>query len=136
MMSIRKIAVVDDEEDITVMYTLMLTRAGYEVRTAENGKDFGALLADWVPDLAILDINMPEMSGTRAIELIIARGQFRALKFLVLGGDIQPEQKDWLDKMGIPHLSKPVNKTTMLEKIEHLKGVVPPYLALSFKKSS
>ena len=135
-MSIHKIAVVDDEEDITIMYSIMLTKAGYEVKSAENGKDFGALLADWVPDLAILDINMPEMSGTKAIEMILSRGQFKALKFLVLGGDIRPDEIAKLERMNVPHLSKPVSKQDLLNKIEELKSALPPYIALSLKKPS
>lgn len=59
----KKIMVVDDEEDIRITVGQVLEICGYEVIKAENGPDCLRKLAQGLPDLVILDIMMPGMSG-------------------------------------------------------------------------
>lgn len=64
-MSVRKkVLVVDDDPVIVNLLKLRLTKAGYEVFTAEDGKQGLVLAQENVPDLAILDLIMPEMDGS------------------------------------------------------------------------
>jgi CheY-like chemotaxis protein len=59
-----RILVVDDDESVRDVFTLMLREKGYEVATAENGFDALLKLKEVViPDVIISDLNMPEMSG-------------------------------------------------------------------------
>jgi len=70
----RRILVVDDDEGVRDVFTLMLREKGYEVATAENG--FDALLklkAVVVPDVIISDLNMPEMSGFEFLSVVRRR---------------------------------------------------------------
>ena len=59
----KKIMVVDDEPDILFTVGQMLELSGYEVIKAANGKDCLNKLNEATPDLVLLDIMMPEMSG-------------------------------------------------------------------------
>ncbi len=59
----KKVMVVDDEEDIRISVGQVLEICGYEVIKAENGADCLQKLAQGLPDLVILDIMMPGMSG-------------------------------------------------------------------------
>jgi CheY-like chemotaxis protein len=66
--------VVDDDESVREVFTVMLREKGYEVATAENG--FDALLklkGVAIPDVIILDLNMPEMSGFEFLSLVRRR---------------------------------------------------------------
>jgi CheY-like chemotaxis protein len=59
----KKVMVVDDEEDIRVSVGQVLEICGYEVIKAENGADCLQKLTQGLPDLVLLDIMMPGMSG-------------------------------------------------------------------------
>jgi DNA-binding response OmpR family regulator len=58
-----KIAVVEDETPIRELYRAKLTLSGYDVRTATNGVEGLKLAEEFQPDLILLDIRMPQMSG-------------------------------------------------------------------------
>lgn len=59
----KKVMIVDDEEDIRISVSQVLEVCGFEVIKAENGTDCLQKLEQGVPDLVILDIMMPGMSG-------------------------------------------------------------------------
>ena len=58
-----KILVVDDEENIRMLYQEELIEAGYEVETAKDAKDAEKKIEVFHPDLITLDIRMPGMDG-------------------------------------------------------------------------
>ncbi|HET97774.1 MAG TPA: sigma-54-dependent Fis family transcriptional regulator [Desulfurivibrio alkaliphilus] len=67
---VRKILVVDDEQNMRVALYEALSRGGYEVTVAENGRMALDLLAKAEPDLVITDIRMPEMDGIEMLRRI------------------------------------------------------------------
>jgi len=58
-----KILVVDDEFDIRIMLSEFLTMKNFIVKTAEDGLDALKIIDDFNPDLAIVDIKMPNIDG-------------------------------------------------------------------------
>jgi len=66
----KKILVVDDEADILELLTYNLTKEGYEVKTAENGKKAIEVAKTFEPDLMLLDIMMPVMDGVETCRTI------------------------------------------------------------------
>jgi DNA-binding response OmpR family regulator len=65
-----KVLVVDDDEDIRVLLTELLGRAGYEVDTAADGRTALRRLFESPPALVILDVTMPELDGYQTLERI------------------------------------------------------------------
>jgi DNA-binding response OmpR family regulator len=63
-----KIAIVEDEPSINEMYRMKLALEGFEVITAFNGEEGLALVKKHKPDLILLDIKMPVMSGDEMLE--------------------------------------------------------------------
>jgi len=61
--SLKRILVVDDEENTRIALTRLLSREGYEVNTAANGLEALSCLRDRPAELIITDLNMPEMNG-------------------------------------------------------------------------
>ena len=59
----RTILVADDDDDIRALVTLRLQRFGFEVVAAADGEQALALARDRCPDLAILDVTMPGLTG-------------------------------------------------------------------------
>ena len=79
-----RVLVVDDDAVVRQMQASVLVRAGYEVRSAENGLDALAQLREWHADLALVDINMPLMNGLVLIETLRADPVLRSTALLVL----------------------------------------------------
>lgn len=69
-----KILIVDDEQSILRLVSFNLEREGYTVFSAENGKDGLAATESIKPDLLILDVMLPGMSGFELLAIIRAKG--------------------------------------------------------------
>jgi two-component system, OmpR family, alkaline phosphatase synthesis response regulator PhoP len=65
-----KILLVDDEPDILEIVGYNLTQEGYQIFTAENGKEAVSKAKKHIPHLIIMDVMMPEMDGMEACEII------------------------------------------------------------------
>ena len=69
-METKKILVVDDEESMRHMLSLILKREGYEVLTAGGGKEALALVEGKLFDFLLLDVVMPEMGGLELLKAV------------------------------------------------------------------
>jgi len=69
---IRRILVVDDDECIRELLRLHLSRAGYEVELAEDAIAAGHALMRGLPDLMVVDVEMPYLSGLELVSIIRA----------------------------------------------------------------
>jgi DNA-binding response OmpR family regulator len=58
-----RILIVEDDPDVAAFEKLMLSRAGYDARIAETGKEGLELVREYRPDVVLLDIGLPDMSG-------------------------------------------------------------------------
>ena len=66
----KKILIVDDEENIRLLYKEELEEEGFLVELAENGEEALKKLSCFQPDLVTLDIKMPGMGGIEALKRI------------------------------------------------------------------
>jgi DNA-binding response OmpR family regulator len=66
----KKIAIIEDEHPIAKMYELKLANNGYDVAIATNGHEGYDLIKEMRPDLVLLDLRMPEMTGDELLEKI------------------------------------------------------------------
>src|SRR3990172_9383529 len=112
-MSARKIAVVDDDPSVRKLLDFQITRQwGHSVMTYEDGES-RLLGLDNAPDLVILDVMMPGMSGVEALRQIKQRDP--DLPVIVLSAQARVETAIELLKLGaLDYLSKPVD----LKKLE------------------
>ncbi len=70
----RRVLVVDDEENVRLALTTLLKKHGYEVEVAASGRDALELLGRFGPDFVLTDVRMPQMSGVDLLGEIKARG--------------------------------------------------------------
>src|ERR1051325_5361331 len=61
----KRILVVDDEQQITLVLRSGLTKHGYDVRVANEGEAALELFHAWTPDLVVTDLSMPNMNGLK-----------------------------------------------------------------------
>lgn len=79
-----KIAIVEDELPIQSMYRLKLEREGFEVAAASNGRTGLSLLEDFKPDLVLLDLRMPEMSGDELLSRLRSTEWGASMRVIIL----------------------------------------------------
>jgi DNA-binding response OmpR family regulator len=79
-----KIAIIEDDQAISQMYRFKFEAEGFDVQTAENGKLGLALLEDMKPDIALLDLMMPEMPGDEMLIQLRKTPWGKHLKVIIL----------------------------------------------------
>ena len=80
----KKILIVDDEPNIVAAIEFLLQRGGHEVLVARDGEKALEIIGGRVPDLVILDIMMPELSGFEVLEALRRDETTAALPVVVL----------------------------------------------------
>jgi len=68
-----KIAIIEDDAVINQMYRIKFEADGFDVQVADNGKTGVELVETFGPDIILLDLQMPEMSGDEALKKIRAQ---------------------------------------------------------------
>jgi CheY-like chemotaxis protein len=113
-----KIIVVDDENSSLIMVKAAL-RAEYDVSTAESGKDaLGLFYQGLVPQLILLDINMPDMGGWDTFERIKAIGGLHDTPIAFFTTSEDPKDIQKAREMGaVDYIKKPINKTELLNRV-------------------
>jgi DNA-binding response OmpR family regulator len=86
----RRVFVVDDDASIQGFLVDALADDGYIVRTATNGRDALAILREWRPDLILLDLMLPEMSGWEFRANQLAQPDVAAVPVIVLSAMRNP----------------------------------------------
>src|SRR4051812_43620367 len=79
-----EILVAEDDEDISAFLKEYLTIQGYSVRMAANGREALDILSTWRPDLIMLDVLMPVMSGLAFLKIRQADPVLRTIPVLVM----------------------------------------------------
>jgi DNA-binding response OmpR family regulator len=69
------VLVADDDQDILELIAFRLERAGYRILTASNGERALEIALEQRPDLAVLDVMMPRLTGLEVTERIRAEGE-------------------------------------------------------------
>ena len=99
------VVVVDDDERLLALARLALQKHGIRVSTAGTAQDAQRLIAADPPDLAILDIVLPDMSGWELLRLI--RDSDDCLVMLLSGRDSDIDKARGLDLGADDYLTKP-----------------------------
>lgn len=79
-----KIAIIEDDQAISQMYRFKFEAEGYAVETAENGKLGLELASKMRPDIILLDLMMPEMTGDEMLAKLRATDWGKDIKVIIL----------------------------------------------------
>jgi len=85
---VRRVLVVDDEENIRIVLRTLLRRHGYEVETAQSGEEALALVEGFGPDFVITDVKMPKMGGMDLLATLKAKGDLTTVIVMSAYGNL------------------------------------------------
>ena len=110
-----RVLYVEDEKDLQVLMTNMLQFLGYEVACADNGKLGVEKAGDWKPDIILMDVRMPVMSGPEAIAVLRSKPDTSTIPIYVLSAYNDAGTRDAAKKAGADNFfAKPID----IEKID------------------
>ena len=96
-----KIAIIEDDLAISQMYRIKFETDGYEVETAENGKQGLELCEKMKPEIILLDVMMPEMTGPEMLEKLRQTDWGANIKVLILTNMGEQEIPDVVKKYNV-----------------------------------
>ena len=137
-----KILAIDDQQSIRISVKKKLTELGYEVETANSNEDGILLYNSFNPDLVLLDMNMPEMSGYdevlyTGIEVVkfIRLFMRRDTPIIVMSGNTDESVINENYKLGVNHyLKKPASLEELAQRIEKIIGLPKQIQNLQLKE--
>jgi len=120
-MGIRRILVVDDSATERHMLKDLLTKAGYDVVSSENGEDAIAKARLLKPDLILMDVVMPGLNGFQATRAISRDPETKLIPVIMCTSKSQETDKIWGLRQGArDYVVKPVDRDELLAKISAL----------------
>jgi CheY-like chemotaxis protein len=120
--TLQRILLADDEPDILEISRIALeTVGGFEVLVCSSGKKLLERLSGFEPDLVIVDVLMPDMTGPEVFEEIRRRPEFDAVPVIYLTGVIQEEELEDLRETGVADvILKPFDPMTLADRINDI----------------
>ena len=96
-----KIAIIEDDQAISQMYRFKFEAEGYDVQTAENGKLGLELVQNMKPDIILLDLMMPEMTGDELLVKMRATAWGKDIKVIILTNMGEQEIPEAIKKLNV-----------------------------------
>jgi two-component system, cell cycle response regulator DivK len=117
----RKVLVVDDYDDAREMYAEYLEFLGYQVQTARNGQEAVDLARQSHPDVILMDLSLPVLSGWDATHTLKNDEKTRDIPVMALTGHVFATSSQKAKEAGCDDfVSKPALPDTVADKIQAL----------------
>jgi DNA-binding response OmpR family regulator len=120
---VKKVLIADDEPNIVVSLEFLMKQKGYLVRTVGDGEDALNAVAEFVPDLILLDVMMPRMSGYDLCQKVRENPAWHGIRILMLsakgrGIDVSKGIAVGADA----YVTKPFSTRDLVAKVQNLLG--------------
>jgi len=114
-----KILVVDDSTTNVVLLEAILDEKGYKIETALNAKEAYSIIEKDTPDLILLDLLMPKISGFDFLEEIRKNEKTAHTPVIVVSALTDEENVEKILKMGaVDFIKKPIDLQYLVERVE------------------
>ena len=129
----KKVLVVDDEPSIRKLLKVALGNRGFEVLEAENGLDAMGVIAAEKPDLVVLDVMMPTMTGHEVHDRLRQKPDTRELPILFLSaaGTFEEQHREIAADPFSDYLPKPFKPS---EVADHITAMLDPAKRAEFER--
>jgi DNA-binding response OmpR family regulator len=119
----KKILLVDDAETILMMERMMLSKGGYDFIIARDGKEAIEKALSERPDLILLDIIMPKLSGVEACKQLRLHEATRATPIIMVSTRGEARNMENSFESGCTdYITKPINGMELISKVRNYLG--------------
>jgi CheY-like chemotaxis protein len=113
------VLIVEDDEDLSNIFASTLESSGFEVGIAKNGRIALEQLAQTTPDLVILDMHLPQISGAQVLEHIRSDERLANVRVIVTTADARMGES--LEDQADLVLIKPVSFQQLRDLVQRFK---------------
>ena len=97
----KKILLVEDDMALSAVYRSRLEIEGFDVREANNGEDALSATVEYRPDLILLDVMMPKISGFDVLDILLNTPETANVRIIMLTALSQPKDKERAESLGV-----------------------------------
>ena len=97
----KKLLLVEDDEGLALVYVQRLEAEGFAVKHVPNGEDALSSAIDFKPDLILLDVMMPKISGFDVLDILRNTPETANIKIIMLTALGQSKDKERADELGV-----------------------------------
>jgi DNA-binding response OmpR family regulator len=121
----KKILLVEDDDALASVYQTRLQAEGFDVKRVPNGEDALAAALEYQPDLTILDVMMPKVSGFDVLDILRNTPETAKLKVVMLTALSQESDKNRAKSLGADDylVKSQVVIADVVDRIKHHLGV-------------
>jgi len=122
----KKILLAEDDEDNRDLIVFMVKRSGLDVQLlqAENGQEAVELAERHIPDLILMDMQMPVMDGFEAVRIIKATPAVQHIPIIAFTAQTRPEDKLLTKSIGcVEHYTKPMDPVELTRLIRKYANI-------------
>lgn len=116
----KKILLVEDDDALANVYMIRLEAEGFDIRRVANGEDALAAAQEYHPDLIILDVMMPKVSGFDVLDILRNTPQTANIKVIMLTALSQESDRQRAEQLGADdYLVK--SQVVIADVVDHIK---------------
>jgi DNA-binding response OmpR family regulator len=119
----KKILIADDEPNIVVSLEFLMKQKGYTVRVATNGEDALHAVGEFAPDLILLDVMMPQLSGYDVCQKVRENPAWAGIRIIMLsakGRDV--EVNKGMAVGADAYVTKPFSTKDLIAQVAQMLG--------------
>ena len=118
------VLIVDDSKTVVHALKTTLEQAGYSTLTALNGELAIAMTRQHKPDVVLMDVIMPGMTGFQATRILHKDPETNHIPVVIISASEQPSEKAWCKRLGAKgFLPKPIQRGQLFPCLEDLLGL-------------
>lgn len=119
----KKLLIADDEPHIVKVLEIRLKKAGYDVRTANDGEQTLERIKEDKPDLVVLDVMMPPPNGFQLCRMLKDDAKYKDIPIILLTAKASESDQFWgMESGASAYITKPYSPEDLLGKIRELVG--------------
>jgi len=127
-----RILIADDEPYGQQLLQAILLEENYDLVFAENGQKAINSIHEFLPDLVLLDVMMPEMNGFEVCQKIISDDQTKGIPIILITAlDDRDSRKRGLEAGANDYISKPFDRNEVLAKVKNMLRLSPSHTLIS-----
>lgn len=121
----KKVLLVEDDDSLATVYTTRLSAEGMDIRRVANGEEALAATLDYKPDLIVLDVMMPKVSGFDVLDILRNTPETANVRVVMLTALSQESDRERAESLGVDDylVKSQVVIADVVDRVKHHLGL-------------